>query len=141
MKRKLEIDHIGYAVKDIAQAIPLFAALGFEFMPDTSDSVRNVKVCLGSSGGVKVELCAPVGDTKSPVDGILAKNGATPYHICYRVSDIQETMERLRDSGFMPLGEPAESEPLGGIVCFMFSAQAGIIELIEYRQQNKNQDL
>lgn len=51
MKRKLEIDHIGYAVKDIAQAIPLFAALGFEFMPDTSDSVRNVKVCLGSSGG------------------------------------------------------------------------------------------
>lgn len=51
MKCKMEIDHIGYAVKDIAQALPLFAALGFEFVSEMSDRVRNVKVCLGSSGG------------------------------------------------------------------------------------------
>lgn len=40
----------------------------------------------------------------------------------------------MRDAGFMPTGEPAESEPLGGIVCFLFSAETGIIELIEYRK-------
>ena len=134
------IDHIGYAVKDMDDALRIFGLLGYEFSPVKIDEYRKVNVCLAKIRGVRIEIRSPLKDTKSdtksnpksPIDSILAKNGATPYHICYCVNNINKTADELRNAGFLPIGSVAKSEPLGGNVCFMFSSDIGVIELIEY---------
>lgn len=127
------VDHIGYAVKDIYSAIGIFEALGYRFQPPVVDAYRKVNVCVGKMGrGLKVELLSPLDGGKSPIDGIIQKNGATPYHICYKVKDIHAAIERLRGHGFLLIDNPARSDPLGGDVCFLFSPEVGIVELIKY---------
>ena len=81
---------------------------------------------------LRLEVLSPLEDTKSPIDNVLAKNGATPYHVCYCVKNISKIVEKLREAGFIPIGAVAKSEPLEGNVCFMFSSDIGLIELIEY---------
>lgn len=130
------VDHIGYAVKDMDRAKASFGILGFEFSETRVDELRKVNVTMGSRDGVKVELLAPLDGVKSPVDGYLQKLGSTPYHICYQVEDMTTAIDDLRERGFTQLGYPAPSFPLGGNVCFLYSGEIGIIELIEYPSDN-----
>ena len=44
----LEIDHIGYAVKDMQSALRAFSLLGYTFSPIKPDEYRNVNVCVGT---------------------------------------------------------------------------------------------
>ncbi len=83
-------------------------------------------------GGGRIELIAPVGDRKSPIDGYLQKMGSTPYHLCYNVENMEKTVEELLEMGFTMLEVPAPSVPLGGMVCFMYSCETGILELVDY---------
>ena len=127
------IDHIGYAVADMDAAKKIFSALGYKMYEDMTDNFRGANVCMAGLGGVKVKLLAPLPKGKSPVDGYLKKVGSTPYHICYEVDHMEECIKKLQKSGFMLLGEPAASVPLGGDVCFLYSVEIGLIELIDYK--------
>lgn len=135
MKTIIGVDHIGYAVKDIETAKEIFCKLGFQFGDVQFDPLRSVNVCIGhtSFDGTEgtVELLSPMDGVRSPIDGILSKSGATPYHICYRVANIKEAANEMRNEGFLPIGTIARSEPLDGDVCFLFSPDIGIIELVE----------
>lgn len=126
------VDHIGYAVNDMTSAKRYFEALGYSFGDEKADELRKVNVCVGKSGGVKVEILAPLDGTKSPIDGILKKMGSTPYHICYNVKSMESVLEKMQNMGYTLMGYPTPSEPLGGEVCFLYSAEIGIVELIEY---------
>lgn len=133
--RFFKIDHIGYAVRDISAAKTHFEAFGFEFTDNEVDEMRNVNVSIGQTGrgGVKVELLAPLDGVKSPIDGYLKKTGSTPYHICYQTGNMDGAIKRLLELGFTQMGYPAPSIPLGGNVCFLYSAEIGVVELIEYK--------
>lgn len=126
------VDHVGYAVKDMDNAKKLFCSLGYEFCMNQVDETRKVNVSVGKMGGQRVELLAPLEGEKSPVDGYLNKVGSTPYHICYAVSDMNKAIEGLADIGFTQMGYPAISIPLGGDVCFLYSDEIGVVELIKY---------
>lgn len=127
-----EVDHIGYAVRNMASARALFCALGYKFDSECVDELRKVLVAIGQSrDGYKVELLAPLQGIKSPVDGYLQKIGSTPYHICYRVTNMDLAILALQNKGFTLMGYPAPSIPLGGNVCFLYSDEIGIVELID----------
>lgn len=133
IKTILGIDHVGYAVKNLHSAKKYFGALGFEFGIDIEDVLRSVEVAVGQNcAGGRIELIAPVGDRKSPIDGYLQKMGSTPYHLCYNVENMEKTVEELLEMGFTMLEVPAPSVPLGGMVCFMYSCETGILELVDY---------
>ena len=128
------IDHVGYAVNDLNEAKERFEALGFSFSDDVIDELRDVNVSLGTNPeGFRVELLSPVEGRKSPIDGFLRKTGPTPYHICYKTSDIDESIAALKENGFTLMSTPAISVPLKGDVCFLYSSEIGIIELISYK--------
>lgn len=130
----VEVDHIGYAVKNITSARTLFCALGYVFGAESVDELRKVAVCVGQNGeGYRIELLAPLEDVGSPVDGYLQKVGSTPYHICYRVKNMDVAISELQNRGFTLMGYPAPSIPLGGDVCFLYSNEIGIVELIYYK--------
>lgn len=127
-----KIDHIGYAVKDLKKAINLFSHLGYAFDDDKIDQLRNVRICVGVSGGGRVELVSPIDNSKSPIDGFLKKNGPMPYHLCFSVKNINEQTELLRNLGFILVEKIDKSVPLGGFVCFLFHPDLGLVELIQY---------
>ncbi len=92
----MRVDHIGYAVKDIEKAKKAFTALGYTFGETIDDSDRNVYLSFGTLDDTCVELVAPADrSTLSPVDMQLGKLGPTPYHICYKSSNIEQDIADL----------------------------------------------
>lgn len=94
----MRIDHIGYAVKNIDKAKKSMETLGYSFEPTVEDRVRNIFIAFGEFDGYRVELVAPM-SKGSPVDMYLSKIGPTPYHVCYRSSDIEADIAELQKTG------------------------------------------
>ena len=127
----MRVDHIGYAVKNIEKARKSLEILGYVFEPVIEDVDRNVYLCFGELDGYRVELVAPISD-ESPVDMYLSKIGSTPYHICYKSSEIEADIERLKANRYkisIPLA-PAVAFNNKRVV-FLYSLSAGLIEIVE----------
>ena len=129
----MKIDHIGYAVKNIEKAIAGFEALGYQFEPVVPDEDRNVYISFGENDGYRVELIAPMDKSKeSPVDGVLSKNGAAAYHICYKSANLEEEIEKLQKERFRVVINPAPAVAFGGKrVVFMMNLSVGLLEIVE----------
>jgi len=128
----VKIHHIGYLVKKIDKAKLSFEKLGFVCEGETVyDDIRDIDILFMVNEGYRIELVSPKSD-KSVVKDLLKKIGVSPYHLCYYSDDMEKDMETLRNSGFVPVGEPAPAPALGGKrVAFMFSGNSGMIELYE----------
>ena len=127
----MRIDHIGYAVKNIDKARKSMEALGYAFEPTVEDKDRNIFIAFGELDGYRVELVAPMGEG-SPVDMYLSKIGPTPYHICYRSSDIEADIAELQKNRFKVSIPLAPAIAFGNKrVVFMFSLSVGLIEIVE----------
>lgn len=127
----MKIDHIGYAVKNIDKAKKSMEALGYIFEETVEDTDRNIYIAFGKMNEYRVELVAPV-SAGSPVDMHLSKIGPTPYHICYKSTDIESDIERLQANRFkvsIPL-TPAIAFGNKRVV-FMYSLSVGLIEIVE----------
>lgn len=127
----LTIDHIGYAVKNMQKSIISFERLGYSFEPTVEDVDRNIYITFGSMNGYRVELIQPI-SKGSPIDQILAANGNTPYHICYKTDDFDNDLRNLQGQRFRITVEPAAAIAFNGKrVVFMYSLSVGLIELVE----------
>ena len=118
----MEIDHIGYLVKNINKAITSFEELGFYLTSDiTHDEIRKTDICFMENGGYIVELVSPY-DSESVVANLIKTISNAPYHICYASDDIDKAVKQLENKGFVIVKEkevaPAfDNRP----VVFMFS--------------------
>ena len=127
----MEVDHIGYAVKNIDKAKKSMEILGYTFEPTVEDKDRNIFISFGELDGYRVELVAPMGEG-SPVDMYLSKIGPTPYHICYRSSDIETDIAELQKHRFKVSIPLAPAIAFGNKrVVFMYSLSVGLIEIVE----------
>lgn len=127
----MTIDHVGYAVKDIGKAQEAMSVLGYIFGSVIRDLDRNIQIAFGEMDRYRVELVAPMGDG-SPVDGFLGKGGAMPYHICYRSTDMDSDVARLKAAGYRVVVPMAPAVAFGGKkVVFLYSLQAGLVEIVE----------
>ncbi len=128
----LKVHHIGYLVKNICKAEKDFAMLGFECVaPVVYDPLRDAEISFWEKNGYCVELVSPKSE-KSVVYDLLKKFKNMPYHICYSSTDMNRDIEELSNNGYMVLGEPMEAVAIEGRkVCFLFSANSGMIELLE----------
>ena len=97
----MKIHHIGYAVRDIAQAKTVFLALGYEECSTVIvDSSRKVFITFLCNNEIKVELIAPA-SPDSPVSRILKQEGPIAYHICYETDNFLKTTVELKKKGFI----------------------------------------
>lgn len=129
----MKIHHIGYLVEDITSAIGQFKQMGYTAQKEgvVRDGDRGIDICFMESGPFLVELISPVGE-KSTVSGMLQKKGPGPYHICYLSENMDGDINALSKNGFMPISPPAPAVALQSKrVAFLFSKNAGIIELLE----------
>lgn len=97
----MSFHHVGVAVKSIDAALGYYTGL-FGLRQVTEPLVvpgENVRVCfVEAPPGVLIELVEGL-DEKSPVADVVARTGAGPYHICYRVADLDAAVRTLRDRG------------------------------------------
>lgn len=129
----MRVHHIGYAVHSIEKAFAELSALGFESLGEpVDDASRNVRILMLANGPCRVELVAPL-DTErtSPVDGILARRGPGPYHICYEDANLPGAVDRLKGLGFSLIQPPSYAPALDSDVLFLFHRELGVVELVQ----------
>lgn len=132
MTTKAIFHHIGYAVNDIDKAKSEFADSGYDVTETVIEPIQKVYVSYArKEGNPTIELLQPL-DDKSPIVKILAKNGPTPYHICYAVDDIYSSIAELRKRKYIPLAKPIPGHGLDdALMVFMFKKEIGLIQLVQ----------
>jgi methylmalonyl-CoA/ethylmalonyl-CoA epimerase len=130
------LHHVGIVVPSIAQATPFYRdVLGYTIGPEHALAEQRVKVVFVSKGESRVELLEPT-DAESGVARFLAERGrATMHHLCFEVTDLVATLDRLASSG-VELVDRAPRQGAVGQVAFLHPRAAGGV-LVELLQRNR----
>jgi methylmalonyl-CoA/ethylmalonyl-CoA epimerase len=127
------IDHIGVAVEQIEPALELYRD-SFQLHLAHREVVQEqgVEAVLLDVGEGHVELLAPLG-ADTPVGRFLAKQGPGLHHVAYQVSDIDATLEALKQAGLELIDQQPRTGIRGSRVAFMHPrATAGVLtEIVE----------
>ena len=115
----LNIDHIGIAVSELANAVPLYERLLNSqcYKKEVVES-EEVTTAFLATGQTKIELLQ-----SNNADGIIArfiaKKGEGIHHIAFEVDDIELEMARLKNEGFTLLNEKPKMGADNKLVCFI----------------------
>ena len=128
----LKFHHIGIAVFNIKKTASYYTKLGYTINHTIFDPLQQVNICfLEREGEPLLELIEPVND-KSPIAEILKKNGVSPYHFCYSIKNIEDSIADLKAEHFLLINKPVNAVALGNRkVCFLYNKDMGLIELVE----------
>ena len=118
-----KIEHIGIAVKSLAEAVPLYEKLlkspcyKTEFV-DT----EKVNTAFFQTGENKVELLEST-DPDGVIARFISKKGEGLHHIAFEVEDIEAEMARLKNEGFVLLNEKPKEGADNKLICFLHPKQ------------------
>lgn len=127
-----KIHHTGYIVKSIKDALETMKLLDYKIIQDTLyDEDRHIDICFIKNGSQLIELIEPKDETAVTYK-LLEKTGPAPYHICYKVDNIEETCSILKKEGFYPVSKIEKASTMGEKckVMFLYSQTIGLIELV-----------
>jgi methylmalonyl-CoA/ethylmalonyl-CoA epimerase len=127
------IDHIGVAVADLEPAIALHErTYGMPLVHRETVAGQGVEAVLLDVGDGHVELLAPLSDD-TPVGRFLAKRGPGLHHVAYAVTDIESTLDALREQGVRLIDEAPRTGIRGSRVAFLHPAASGgvLTEIVE----------
>ena len=115
----MKIEHIGIAVKNLADANALYTQL-LGTPPYKEEEVESeaVKTSFFQTGESKVELLEATAET-SAIAKYIAKKGEGIHHVAFEVEDIHAEMERLRAQGFRVLNEQPKRGADNKLVAFV----------------------
>jgi methylmalonyl-CoA/ethylmalonyl-CoA epimerase len=135
----LKIEHIGIAVRSLADAIPVYEKLlqttSYKTELVASENVNTAFFMIGES---KIELLESATE-----DGVIRKyidkKGEGIHHIAFEVKDIYGEMARLKKEGFILLNEEPKAGADNKLICFIHpkSANGVLIELCQERATSK----
>ena len=93
------IEHIGIAVKNIQESLPIFerllgtACYAVEEVPE-----QKVKTAFFKVGQTKIELLEPTGP-ESPIAKFIEKRGEGIHHLAFAVPDLPASLAELQNAG------------------------------------------
>lgn len=133
----MKVHHIGYLVKDIQEAEKEFKKLHAQMlMTATYDLDRQAYMSFMDVDGYVVELVCP--DRASNLYPLLKKYKNSPYHMCYEVENLQESISEMEAEGFVCFKQPEDAKmidilqnTLGCKVAFLMSSSIGMVELLQ----------
>lgn len=114
-----KIEHIGIAVKSIAESDQLFTRL-FGNPPYKHEVVESegVTTSFFMSGPNKIELLEAT-NPDSPIAKFIEKRGEGIHHIAFDVEDIVAEMARLKAAGFQLLSDVPKKGADNKLICFI----------------------
>jgi len=114
-----KVEHIGIAVKSIANSMPLFEKLlNSQCYKTELVETEKVNTAFFQTGSTKIELLES-SDPDGVVAKFIAKKGEGLHHIAFEVTDIEAEMERLKGEGFILLNESPKPGADNKLVCFL----------------------
>jgi methylmalonyl-CoA/ethylmalonyl-CoA epimerase len=129
----LKVEHIGIAVKTLAESVPLFEKL-LKSQCYKTEMVENEKVntAFFKTSDTKIELLESI-DENGVISKFVDKKGEGLHHIAFEVENIESEMERLKKEGFILLNEKPKRGADNKLVCFLHpgSTNGVLIELCE----------
>ncbi|MCB0761765.1 MAG: methylmalonyl-CoA epimerase [Flavobacteriales bacterium] len=128
-----KIEHLGIAVKDIAQSNQIFEdILGIAAYKQEEVESEGVKTSFFQVGESKVELLQATND-ESPIHKFIEKKGEGIHHIAFAVDDIHAEIARLTGKGYRMINEQPKSGADGKIIAFLHpkSGNGVLIELCQ----------
>lgn len=131
-----KIEHIGIAVKNLSDSLPLYEKLLSSecYKLERVDS-EGVITAFFKAGESKIELLE-----SADSDGVIAKyikqRGEGLHHIAFEVADIRAEMARLKEAGFRLLRDEPSRGADNKWVCFIHPKSAGgvLVELCQERE-------
>lgn len=115
----LKVEHIGIAVKDLAQSMPLFEKLLNTSCYKTEVvASEQVTTAFFRQGDNKIELLEST-DPNGVIARFIEKKGEGIHHIAFEVEDIEAEMKRLQAEGFTLLNETPKPGADNKLVCFL----------------------
>ena len=127
------LDHVGIAVHSLDDSLPLFESItgGKGYGREVVEQ-QGVEVVFLGTGDGRLELLAPTRED-SGVARFLAKRGAGMHHLCYRVPDIRDELERYRAAGAQLIDQEPRPGAAGHLVAFIHPKSTGgvLIELLQ----------
>jgi methylmalonyl-CoA/ethylmalonyl-CoA epimerase len=95
----MQIDHIGIAVKSLAEAVKLYeTTMGLKVSGYDQVDEQGVRVAMLPVGESRIELLEPI-RPDSPIEKFMAKRGEGIHHIAVRVDNIEAALERFKAAG------------------------------------------
>lgn len=118
-------EHIGIAVKNLAEAEKTYTAL-LGVAPYKREAVESEHVTTSffKVGETKIELLEAT-SPESAIAKFIEKKGEGIHHIAYAVTDIHAEMKRLKEEGFVLLNEAPKKGADNKLICFVHPKSAG----------------
>jgi methylmalonyl-CoA/ethylmalonyl-CoA epimerase len=129
------IDHVGIAVPDLDAAMAFYRdTFGMTVLHEETNEeqgVREAMVGVGDSGSC-IQLLAPLDET-STIAKFLDRSGPGLQQLAYRVSDVEQVSQVLRDRGVRLLYDAPRRGTAGSRINFVHPKDAGgvLVELVE----------
>ncbi len=126
------VDHIGIAVKNLAESLKFYEALGLKSVGVEEVAEQKVRVAFLPIGEAEVELLestAPDG----PVAKYIEKNGEGIQHVALRVDNLEAALAELKAQGVRLIDEKPRYGAGGARIAFVHPRSTGgvLLELSE----------
>ncbi len=129
------VDHIGFAVKNIDQAVEFYGkAFGITEWEHIPMPERHMAVAATRMGETLLELIAPTSDEASFAK-YLNEKGPGMHHVAYRVDDIHAALNELRERGVKLIDEEPRPGIHNTLVAFVHPKngdQGVLVELVQH---------
>lgn len=126
------LDHIGIAVKSIAEALKVYEAMGLKSVGVEEVAEQKVRVAFLPIGETEIELLestAPDG----PVAKYIEKNGEGIQHLALRVDNLEAALAEMKAKGVRLIDDKPRYGAGGAKIAFVHPRSTGgvLLELSE----------
>ncbi|MDQ6675849.1 MAG: methylmalonyl Co-A mutase-associated GTPase MeaB [Acidobacteriota bacterium] len=130
-QRRFRIDHLGIAVRSLAEASRFYEQLGLHVSSRETVAAERVHAAMLPVGESRIELLE-ASDQESTIAKFIGKRGEGLHHVALRVPDLLAAVEALRNAGARILNEPRRGAG-GHLYVFIHPAGTGGVlwELIQ----------
>jgi len=118
------LDHIGIAVRSIAEARRLYETLGLRVVHEETVEHEQVRTAMIPAGDTRIELLEPTAP-ESTIGRFLAKRGEGLHHISLHVEDISAALESLKAQGVRLVSEDIQTGAAGHLYFFVHPSSTG----------------
>lgn len=134
----MRFHHIGVLVSDLSAGRRLVESFmgGRVQGPPIDDPLQMATVQFISTGGVTVELIAPLG-AASHLHNALARTGEGLAHLCYETPDLSARIDEMRAIGAVLISRKPAKAFDGREIAFLFLPNKMIIELLQTRADKR----
>lgn len=128
----LKIDHLGIAVKSVAQARKFYEDLGMQVAQEEVVEQEKVRAAIIPAGDSRIELLEAT-DEASVIAKFIARRGEGLHHVALRVDNIHQVFNKLKAEGVRLISDEVKVGAGGHLYIFVHPSSAGgvLLELCE----------